>query len=634
MCGIAGLSLATDHPIARDVVAEMLQKIMHRGPDSGGYLATPVRANGRVHLGFRRLAIRDLDARANQPMVSASGRTALVFNGEVYNSVELADRYLAGHPLRTTGDTEVLLEAIERHGIQIVEEFNGMFGLAAVDMESGHLTLARDRMGKKPIYLYQQDGVLAFGSELRTLKPFGLHLDPAKAELFLHFGYIPSPYTFFQETTQVAPGEIVEVQSGQIVARRHFHRFSDQAWSQADVSLDELDALLRDAVQLRKLSDVPLGSFLSGGVDSALVAAHLADRNSDASVPIPTFTVAFADQAHNESDAAADTAAELGLSHQVITIDEQNLSNLAVEYMDCYEQPYADTSGLVTMLLCRAVKQHVTVALSGDGGDEFFGGYARYDWFRKALIAQKFPAGLRRLAASGIQHFDRRRGKRLGRWLQASDPAALYTEILRNWNATEPSALIESPGSTIHPVDLVRSTFDRVDADPLSQAACFDATYYIPDDLQVKLDRASMQVALEVRCPLLDYRFAGQGVGLSTTEKYRSGLKTVLKQCLARHVPAHVLQRPKHGFNVPLARWLQGPMRALVHDTLQQQSLRESGWLHAKTIQHVWDALQAGKNHYAHSVWMAFNLAHHLQPIAADSRFTTLVTAAAGRVAA
>ena len=634
MCGIAGLSLTNDHPVANDVLRDMLRRITHRGPDSDGTLTTGKTPCGYVHVGFRRLAIRDLDARANQPMVSASGRTAIVFNGEVYNSDELSSRYLPDLRLRTTGDTEVLLEMIERHGVEIVDRFNGMFGLAVVDLRTGKLTLARDRMGKKPIYVYQSDHLVAFGSELRTLKPFGLELDPGMAELFLHFGYIPSPFTFFRRTTQVAPGEIVEIQEGRVQSRRRYHQFHQRAWGTQERSVEQLDHLLHDAVQLRKLSDVPLGAFLSGGVDSALVAANLTQPDSMTDERPPTFTIAFAEQAHNEAAGAAETATALGLPHTVIPVREQDLTELAVAYLDCYEQPYADTSGLVTMLLCRAVQQHVTVALSGDGGDEFFGGYVRYDWFRKALQAQRFPAAMRRLAASVLPMLDSRKGRRLAKWLAAPDPAALYGEILRNWNVGPTRDLTPDTPATVRPQDLVREVFDRVPADPLHQAACFDATYYIPDDLQVKLDRASMQVALEVRCPLLDHRVAEFGLQTPLAVKYREGKKSLLRKSLAQHVPPQVLTRPKHGFNVPLASWLRGPLHELVADTFQQQSFRESGWLRHSTAQHVWQAFRDHKSSDAHAVWMLFNLAHHQRKLAADPRFRTLELAARRRVAA
>ena len=463
-----------------------------------------------------------------------------------------------GRELRTTGDTEIVLECLESRGLEVLPELNGMFAMAIVDVQSGDMTLVRDRMGKKPLYVFQNNGLVAFSSELRSLKPFGLTVDPRHVELFLHFGYYPSPYTFFENTTQVCPGEVVVLRNGAVSSRGRFHRFTDESWSSANVHVDEVDDLLKDSVQLRRLSDVPLGAFLSGGIDSALVAAHLAASGTD---DVPTFTVAFPDQAHDESHDASITASELGLPHQVIRIREQELADLALTFQDCYEQPYADTSGLVTMLLCRAVKEHITVALSGDGGDEFFGGYARYRWFRSALAAQRFPMLARRLAGLGLPLLDRRRGKRLSRWLNAPGPPELYAEILRNWNASEICDLLDptlANQSDVRPVDLVRQVFAQAGSDPLANAACFDATYYIPDDLQVKLDRASMRVALEVRCPLLDYRIARRGIELTTKSKYLDGPKRFLRQLARRRFSPAVLDRPKHGFNVPLARWLRG----------------------------------------------------------------------------
>ena len=620
MCGIAGLSLATDQPAAPQVVRAMTDLIAHRGPDSSGYLAS---TNGTAHLGFRRLAIRDLNPRANQPMVSASGKTAIVFNGEIYNSLELADRYLADTQLRTTGDTEVVLEVLERQGISAIEQFNGMFAIAFVELKSGTTWLARDRMGMKPLYLFDKRRTIAFASELRCLKPFGLRPAPEVARLFLHFGYVPSPHTFFRHVTQVRPGEVVELHCGEVTSRHRFHDFTRQRWSYADFSAEQLGETFQDSVRLRKLSDVPLGAFLSGGIDSALVAAYASDGPS----PTPTYTVAFRDRTHNEVDAAEDTARQLGLPHHAIDIAELELAELATDYLDCYEQPYADTSGLVTMLLCRAVKNEVTVALSGDGGDEFFGGYARYNWFRKALHLQRFPHLFRKLFAPAIHGIDQRRGPRLARWLDARDPAELYSEILRTWHATEVEALVDVPGTgtAIEPASLVRDVFARVDADPLSQAACFDASYYIPDDLQVKLDRASMRVALEVRCPLLDHRVAGIGLALNTESKYRDGLKTCLKDLLRQHVSADVISRPKQGFGVPLARWLAGPMKDMVTDVVKQRCVVESGWLKLTTAQRVVDDFFAGKTQYAQNVWMLMTLAHHMKSSIADPLFNSLL---------
>jgi asparagine synthase (glutamine-hydrolysing) len=599
------MSLAEPAAWPRRVLAAMTDTITHRGPDSDGRFACP---SETAYLGFRRLAIRDLDPRANQPMRSASGRTIVVFNGEIYNPTELAGRYCPGVKFRTTGDTEVFLEAFERHGTKILSDCNGMFAAAFYEPATRKLVLVRDRMGKKPLYLYEGDGWLAFGSELRALRCFGLEPDPAAAPYFFHFGYLPSPHTFYKHTSQVRPGEAVAIEAGRIVSRRQFFDFSALAWDrEPDVDLGQLDHLVADAVSIRTLSDVPVGAFLSGGIDSTLVAAQL---KANGLQTLPTFTVAFGESRQNEAPFAAATAAHLGLPHTEIDIGQLPIEDLAADYLDCYEQPYADTSGIPTMLLCREVRQHVTVALSGDGGDEFFGGYARYDWYRQALRAQRVPAFARRLLRSLAPLLDARRGRRIQQLLETQDPAGLYARILRAWAPGSLTELLpEMPQADEAPVQLVRDLFAKVPGDPLAQAACFDASYYIPDDLQVKLDRASMRVALEVRCPLLDSRVAAYGARLASRCVYRGGGKWILKELLARHVPRQLFERPKQGFSAPIAQWMRGPLRGMIHQTLHSQAFRESGWLRFAHAQSLWDQFQQGRSELAAPVWMLFTWA-------------------------
>jgi asparagine synthase (glutamine-hydrolysing) len=617
MCGIVGISLAEPNPDAGPLVRDMSARLAHRGPDSAGGFACP---RAQTFLGFRRLAIRDLSPRADQPMHSASGRTVLVFNGEIYNADDVARRYCPDIPRRTTGDTEVLVEAWERHGPAVLAALNGMFAIAAWDRHSGTVTLARDRVGKKPLYLYHGSGFTAFASELRALRPLGLVVDPSQSPLFLHLGYLPAPTTFYRRVSQLRPAEVVQIGTGTIRSRTRFYRFSDIPWG-VDKSCDgpALEATLADAVRVRTVSDVRLGSFLSGGVDSALIAAQLAQLTQAA---VPTCTVTFRDDSHDEAAAAAATAAHLGLPHELIPVDESELEQLALDYLDCYEQPYADSSGLATLLLCRAARQNVTVALSGDGGDEFFGGYRRYRWFRWALRAQHAPLSWRRFAGCVAPGLDSRRGPRLARWLAAGDPATLYARIVCNFTAADiPDVVPEVDHHDAAP-QLVRDVFHRVAADPLARAACFDAQYYLPDDLQVKIDRASMRVGLEIRCPLLDFRLVERGASLSTAAKFRGGLKSPLRDLLARHLPPCWQSRPKHGFSVPLARWLRGPMRDVVHDTLHRRAVRESGWLNHHLIRELWRDLLSGRSAAATSVWSLFVLAAHLGPSTGPGRLS------------
>lgn len=616
MCGIAGIALRQPVPWAARTLHEMTDAIAHRGPDSAGHLSSPDR---RVWLGFRRLAIRDLDPRANQPMVSASGRTAVIFNGEIYNSAELAAKHCSDRWLRTTGDTEIFLEAFERVGPAVFEQANGMFAAAFLNLVSGEVTLVRDRFGKKPLYLHEMPEGIAFGSELRTFAGFGLKPDPTTVPFYLHLGYFPSPHTFFQRTRQVCPGEFLVLHRGAICRRQRYFDVTQWAWGQSDQSPlapsgrraggeGPFSTLLSDAVSLRTLSDVPLGGFLSGGVDSSLVAALLkASGHGD----LPMFTVSFRDGAADEAPFAAEIARHLGLQHQILTLDEGRLPQMMEDYLDCYEQPYADSSGLPSMLLCDAVKQRVTVALCGDGGDEFFGGYARYGWFRRALQAQRVPRLARALIGTLLPHLDRQRGLRLQRLLESHDSAGLYAQLIGGSACVAPHELLSdvSLGRDNPAEQLVRDLFARVPADPLSQAACFDAAYYIPDDLQVKMDRASMRVALEVRSPLLDYRVARCGAEVATRDKFRRGPKTILRDALARFVPRHLFERPKHGFSVPLRAWLSGPLRGVVHEALRQRSVVECGWLRADTLWRVEHAYHAGRIEFSSLLWQLFVLA-------------------------
>ena len=613
MCGIAGLALRHPAPSSGLIVADMTDAIAHRGPDSDGLLSSP---DQRVWLGFRRLAIRDLDPRANQPMVSASGRTAVIFNGEIYNSAELAAKHCRDLTLRTTGDTEVFLESFERIGSAIFEQANGMFAAAFLNLASGEVTLVRDRMGKKPLYLHETPDGLAFGSELRTFRRFGLQPDPSALPYYLHFGYFPSPFTFFRNTTQVRPGEFVVVQRGEIQRRQNYFDVTQWAWGQKGVRSisgelngpDPFLSLLSDAVSIRTLSDVPIGGFLSGGIDSSLVAALLKTTGRS---DLPMFTVSFNNGAADESSFAAEIAKHLGLSHQILPLDENRLPELIDDYLDCYEQPFADSSGLPSILLCEAVKEHVTVALCGDGGDEFFGGYSRYDWFRRALLAQRVPRLARSLIGSLLPTLDRRRGLRLQQLLESRDAAGLYTQLIGGSAIASASDLLcDVPSSRENPAEqLVRDLFARVPADPLSQAACFDAAYYIPDDLQVKMDRASMRVSLEVRSPLLDHRVAQFGAELTTRTKFRNGQKTILRDALSRFVPRRLFERPKHGFSVPMRAWLSGPLRDVVHQAFRQRSVRECGWLNSAALLRLERDYHAGRTELSSTLWMRFVLA-------------------------
>ena len=608
MCGLAGLSLAEPESWADCCLRAMTNAIAHRGPDSDGFFTNEQQT---TLLGFRRLAIRDLDARANQPMTTASGLTTGVFNGEIYNANDVCGTYCPGLSRRTSGDTEVLLESFERHGDHILPDCNGMFAAALYDTRTDETVLFRDRMGKKPLYLYEGDGFVAFSSELRCFAPFQLQFDPERLPYFLQFGHYPAPLTAFAGTSQLRPGEAVVIRDGRIAGRNQWHSFSEMSWAATDdVDLEQLDQTLNDAVSIRTLSDVPVGMFLSGGIDSSLVAAALSTAGYK---DIPAFTVAFDADSHNEAPFAADVAKHLGLEQIEIRIPPDSLPDLVDSFIDCYEQPYVDSSGLPSMALCRTVRQYVTVALSGDGGDEFFSGYQRYEWFQNALLAQYAPATLRRLIGRLVPRVDAHRGPRVQRWLSASDEAGLYAEIMRAWPGPSSEILDGVQAGDEGPQQLYRDIFGRLGCDAVSMAQCADASLYIPGDLQVKMDRASMRHSLEVRCPLLDHRLASIGASLTSKARLAGGLKTVLKSLLERHVPRELFDRPKKGFSVPMRKWLAGPLRELTLDSLRSQSFRECGWLNTEYIARVAASLENQPDNVQGPVWMLLVLALSLE---------------------
>jgi len=604
MCGLAGLSLAEPQVWSDGCLHHMTDAIAHRGPDSDGFFSSDRRT---TLLGFRRLAIRDLDPRANQPMQTASGLTTGVFNGEIYNPDAVASAYCPGIARRTSGDTEVLLESFERHGEHILSECNGMFAAAVYNHRTDETVLFRDRMGKKPLFVYEGNGFVAFASELRCFAPFHLEFDPERLPYYLQFGHYPAPLTAFRNASQLRPGEAVTLRDGCITSRRIWDSFTDLPWGETGaVDLDALDRTLTNAVSIRTLSDVPVGMFLSGGIDSSLIAAELSAAGH---TNIPAFTVAFDTDSHNEAPFAAQIAKHLGLEQIEIQIPTESLPDLVTDFIDCYEQPYADSSGLPSMALCRTVKQHVTVALSGDGGDEFFGGYQRYDWFRKALLAQHTPSTLRKLTGRLLPKFDPHRGPRLQRWLNATDEAGLYSQIMRAWPGPSGEILAGVETGDDAAQQLYRDIFKQLDCDAVSKAQCADASLYIPGDLQVKMDRASMRYSLEVRCPLLDYRVAGFGAELTSRTRQKRGLKTVLKSLLERHVPRSLFDRPKKGFSVPMRQWIAGPLRELTLDSLRCQSFRECGWANQSFVEHLLQPLEAGRNDLQGPLWMLLVLA-------------------------
>lgn len=631
MCGITGFFTLEPPLDATSVLRRMNDTIAHRGPDAQGQWFDPAQG---VALAHRRLAIVDLTEEGRQPMRSASGRYIIVFNGEVYNFLRIrAELERIGHRFRGHSDTEVMLAAFEEWGLEpSLQRFIGMFAFALWDAVQNELTLARDRLGKKPLYYSLTAGRLIFGSELKALRAFpgfGARIDRQALTLFLRYNYVPAPHTIYDGVNKLEAAHFVR-----FAARRHSVVKLERKcfWNAADVQAaasanpvslaadevtDQLDELLRDAVQLRMIADVPLGAFLSGGIDSSLVVALMQALSSR---PVRTFTIGFNESAYNEAHHARLVARHLGTDHTEVYLTPVETLAVIPKLPLLYDEPFADSSQIPTALVCAMARQHVTVALSGDGGDEAFGGYRRYvqardicrrlsrvpAWLLRAMsqTIRQVPMTFWESVASLLQPIARGRLRRdaLGyRVLRLADRLGcttsprLYRHLMSYWFAPTQLVVDGREPSTLLDVAPEKKNLDEF----ADQMMLLDTLTYLPDDILVKVDRASMAVALEVRAPLLDHRVQEFAWRLPLALKLhdRRG-KIVLRRLLSRYVPEALFERPKTGFGVPIYRWLRGPLRDWAEDLLAQQRLEREGYLKPPPIRQVWESVLAGQSEW------------------------------------
>ena len=636
MCGFAGLWTAngTSADALRAAAERMIAPIAHRGPDDQGVWTE---ASAGVALGFRRLAILDLSEAGHQPMRSSSGRFTIAFNGEVFN-FEALRRELgsAGAVFRGHSDTEVMLAAFERWGVAAaVRRFVGMFAFAVWDAHERSLTLGRDRLGIKPLFVSVAGGQVLFGSELKALAAhpdFDRRLDRSALTAYLRYLYVPAPQTIYAGAMKLLPGHLLVIRdpSAPLPAAEQYWSAEHAAergiadplaLSDAD-AVDELERLLGEAIGLRMIADVPLGALLSGGVDSSTVVALMQRQSSR---PVKTFTIAFDDAAYDEGAQAAQVAAHLGTDHTEMMVTGRDALEVVPKLSRMFDEPLADPSQIPTYLVSALARRSVTVALSGDGGDELFAGYNRY--LHGERMIQRFghiPASLRQVVASGMHAFppaawdrlydglarlspgkERQRlpGEKLhklGHLLGADSPEAMYRSLLSAWQ--QPEQLVS--GAVAGP-DRVTELLGRSAAMPmLDRMMLVDQLTYLADDLLAKVDRASMAVSLEARVPLLDHRVVEFAWRLPRRLRIRDGRgKWILRQVLYRHVPAALVDRPKMGFSVPVDAWLRGPLRDWGESLISAEALERDGTFAVAPVRAAWADLQAGRASSGLALW-------------------------------
>ncbi|HYC02357.1 MAG TPA: asparagine synthase (glutamine-hydrolyzing) [Azospirillaceae bacterium] len=626
MCGIAGLwdfRGASEDEVGRDAGA-MLDRLAHRGPDDCGVWADGAAG---VALGNRRLAIVDLSPGGHQPMASADGRVVLAFNGEIYNHAELRRALEAsGHRFRSRSDTEVLVEAIAAWGLdRALARADGMFAISAWFRDTRRLALVRDRLGEKPLYWSLKDGLLLWGSELKALRAharFPDALDPVALAEYLRRSFVPAPLTIHAAVRQLEPGCLLEIDAGGGVEMRRWWSVADCARAgladplpadePAAVALAE--AVLAEAVASRVVADVPVGVFLSGGIDSSLVAALMRRHG-----PVRSYSIGFEEASHDESASAAAMARHLGTDHTAFTLTAAEAARLVPDLPAAYDEPFADSSQIPTLALCRLARREVTVALSGDGGDEGFAGYSRHLWAERLTGARRLPLPLRRAAAglasalppalweaAGAVLPDRPRqlGDKVlkaSRALAAADETAMYRGMVARW---EDPAL-----ATGRPVASWDEPPPPPGLDPVDRVRFLDFATYLPSGVLVKLDRASMAASLEARVPLLDPRVVALGWRLPPSLRIGAdGGKLLLRRVLARHAPPALFQRPKSGFGVPLAGWLRGPLRPWAEELLSERSLRDGGLLDPVPVRAAWACHLSGRADLAEPIWTVLML--------------------------
>jgi asparagine synthase (glutamine-hydrolysing) len=603
MCGIVGIVNLDGSPVSPELVAAMNARLIHRGPDEDGFWF-----GDNVGLGMRRLSIIDLSS-GRQPFFNETGDVVTIYNGEIYNFPELRHSLVArGHVLRSHCDTEVIPHLYEEHGTELVHKLTGMFAIAVWDRQRGALFLARDRLGVKPLYYAHVGKRFYFASELKAFEPCGI-LGPLSAEAifaYTTYGYVPGPLTIYEGIYKLQPGHRLELCADQTTVTQYWHmRYRPQPARSEPELLEELDDILRSAVRSEMISDVPLGAFLSGGVDSSTVVAMM---TAVSNAPVHTYSIGFDEASHDESRFAEEVAGRFGTRHTTLTVRSDVWSHVE-QIVRQFDEPFADSSAIPTYCLSKLTRNHVTVALSGDGGDELFAGYDRYrDFFRKRIL-YRIPGPLRRRTAAALSDILPRgvRGKRFLRSLTLDrfDDYVWGDGELWHEDLLQPEFLASLPCAD--PMGSARRVFSTDVASELDALCLHDIALYLPDDILTKVDRMSMAVSLEVRVPLLDHHVAEFAGTLSPSMRLRRRTgKYLLKKLLERYLPSEMVHRPKQGFGVPLGRWFRRELREELLDTLAPDRVRAAGVFRPEAVAFLVRQHLSGQRDQSSLLWRLF----------------------------
>jgi asparagine synthase (glutamine-hydrolysing) len=633
MCGIAGFwQMKRQAEIPAEILLRMGTALKHRGPDDSGVFYDDSTGVGLVH---RRLSILDLSPAGHQPMTSHSGRYIIIFNGEVYNFEEIRSGLGSNHSWRGHSDTEVMLEAFERWGVEAaVQRFVGMFAFALWDRKERKLYLVRDRLGIKPLYYGWVEGQFVFASELKAIRQypgFQAQIDRDVLALYMRHNYVPAPHCIYQGISKLNAGCILMLSDPQE------QPVVTQYWSATEVAkqglrspvegseseiVQQLERKLAEAVKLRMIADVPLGAFLSGGIDSSTVVALM---QSQSTRPVKTFTIGFHEDAYNEANHAKRIAEHLGTDHTELYVTPQEALNVVPLLPAMYDEPFADVSQIPTYLVSRLARQSVTVSLSGDGGDELFAGYGRYFLMKRVWNSMRpFPKPLRHVVsrmissvppktidkmykfASPLVPRNRRsfptgdKAHKLAGLLGAESQERIYIHALTHWD--NPSAVVNG---AVEPETVRRFVHEAQWLSSMEEVMMLtDTVHYLPDDILTKVDRASMAVSLEARVPILDHRVVEFAWRLPMRFKIRDGKgKWALRQVLYKYVSSAMIERPKMGFGVPIDSWLRGELREWAEDLLSRESLERHGLFNIEAIRAKWQEHTSGGRNWQYLLW-------------------------------